>query len=500
MMKKKIMYGVISVVVILAIAVACMFTMRVTLDKSIEVRGYKISIPENWSSDSKGNFYNKKGKLAGKILLIDEAVDENNALDFLEEKTENPTCEEISKDTFKIVANNGDIMVYFYKNLLNPEPYGANVVIYRDVVGKIIGEKIAESFTSPQTGKNPPAKNVEIPENDENIVTITEEAVSNIEVLNKFIDLLSEKKSGNVDILEYKKDGEETVLKSWYSLESADGVGSMYSYYQKDDGTYTYDNNAVIFNELSKVISNEDEITSYIMKSEGKEDVQLVKIPLDRLRDNAKELIAMKTESADSEHVRKVMDKILTNDELKDLSVEVEEDSLSVGFGEGIKADKGQAYSQAAVVFGLAENIESVTVKYNDGTKYTFTKDNINKSTKTDVSTSADNEESFVKYTEEVKETQTQVARDGEVVYSGTVMISYSTMVTHPRTGERVEIGPYAEARGYGGYLGKPINCVIKRSGNGYIATATCGGSVIASYPLNSESELNWAKGMIGAY
>ena len=498
-MKKKVIYAVISAVVILAVAVVCASLMSVSLDKSIEVRGYKISIPEKWSSDSKGNIYDKKGNLAGNFTLVDIESENPPSLENVEvEISRDFLSDTVSKYEYSDAGE--DVIIYYIKDLPNPEPYAAELVFYNEHISKKTADEIYNTFKMPTLGKNPPPKNIAIPEINEEIVCITDTEVSNIGVLNTFAEKLSAKESFSANVLEYKKDGEETVLKSWYSLECTEGIGYMYSYYEKENGTYTYDNNAVIFDNLSKVISNEDETTSYILKADGKEDVQLIKVPLDRLRDNAKELVAMKTESADDEHVRKVMDKILSTDELKDLDLEVKEDLLSITFGEGVKADKGQAYSQAAVVFGLAENIDSVKVKYNDGTEYTFNKNQVNKDTKSDVTQVTKSEENFVKYTEEIKEQQEYAATDGAVVYSGTVMMSYSTMVTHPRTGERVEIGPYAEARGYGGYLGKPINCVIKRSGNGYIATATCGGSVIASYPLNSESELNWAKGMIGAY
>ena len=102
-------------------------------------------------------------------------------------------------------------------------------------------------------------------------------------------------------------------------------------------------------------------------------------------------------------------------------------------------------------------------------------------------------------YTEKIESVNTNSAQ-GQIVYSGTVVISYNTMVTHPKTGEKVAIGPYAESHGYGGYIGKAISCVIRRSGNDYIATASIGGSVIAAYPLENEDRLNWAISMIKAY
>lgn len=498
-MKRKIAYLIVATIVILAVAVVSVSFMSVSLDKSISVSGYKINIPEKWSSDSKGNIYDKAGNLAGSFTLVD-AESENPP--YLENVSSEISRDFLSDTVSVYEFSDGDknAVIYYIKKLPNPEPYAAELLFYGEYVSKRLAEKIYNTFQIPQMGENPPPKNISIPENGEKIIRITDVTVSNIGALSEFGEKLSAKQSCSVDILEYKQEGEETSLKSWYSLESDDGIGYMYSYHEKEDGTYTYDNNAVIFSEISKTISNEEDTTSYFLKRDGEEDTLLIKIPLDRLRDNAKELIAMKSEMMDNVQVRRVLEKILTNEEINGLNVDVDEQNVLITFGKGIKADKGKAYSYAAVLFGLAEKVDSVKIKYEDGSEFAFTKEEINKTTKSDVDKAATSEESFVQYTEEIKEKQEETSADGQVVYSGTVVISYNTMVTHPDTGERVAIGPYAEARGYGGYLGKAISCVIRRSGSGYIATASCGGSVIASYPLNSESDLNWAIGMIQAY
>lgn len=277
MNKKKwiLIISIFLVIVACAVAIVAFGTPKLT--KTVSVEGYEISIPENWASDSKGNFYNPKGKDAGKIIVIEESVNEKNVLDFYDGKVKDASSAERISDTlikYTFTGDKGETVLYFVPNLKK----SVCLVFYQETVSERLADKIAKTFKASEKEEKPAV------ENKPNVVT--------------------------------------------------------------DD------------------------------KGEGKED----------------------------------------------------EGTLETG------------------------------------------------------------------------KPEESTATNGEVVYSGTVVISSGMLVTHPDTGEQVAVGPYAEARGYGAYLDKPINCVIKRSGSGYIATASCGGSVIASYPLNSEAELNWAIGMIKAY
>jgi len=280
MNKKKWIIIILAVLVVIACAVAMFAFGTPKLTKSVSVEGCEIKIPENWASDSKGNFYDNHGKDAGKLFLIKKSVNEKNVLEFYDGEVKDAQSPEKISDTlikYTFTGEKGETILYFVpKNEAT-----ACVVFYRETVSEGLAEKIAKTLKAPEKEK-------------------------------------------------------EEQLKA-------------------DSPVAEPDTNA-----------------------EGKED---------------------------------------------------------------------------------EENTEPDTPKPDEST-----------------------------------------GKDGDVVYSGTVVIYSSTLVTHPETGEQVEIGPYAEARGYGAYLNKPINCVIKRSGSGYIATASCGGSVIASYPLNSEAELNWAIGLIKAY
>lgn len=278
MSKKKLYILIISVIlVVAACAVAIVAFGTPKLAKKVSVRGCEVTIPENWASDSKGNFYNQKGKDAGKIIFINEPVNEENILEFYDGEVKDASSAEKISDTlikYTFTGDEGETILYFIAKNESP----ACLVFYKETVSERLAEKIAKTFKTAEKAEKP--------------------------------------------------------------------------------------------------------------AEENKPDV--------------------------------------------------------------VPDDKGEE-------------------KEDEGTS-------------------------------ETSKPEESTATNGEVVYSGTVVISSGTLVTHPDTGEKVAVGPYAETRGYGAYLDKPISCVIKRSGSGYIATASCGGSVIASYPLNSEAELNWAIGMIKAY
>lgn len=496
-MNKKRLSIILSVCVVLLVVVAAMLFIKIPLTQMVSVRGYEINILKNWSTDSKGNLYNKQGSLVGSFVLIDN-----------EEEKLKPDCDgvvffENMTKYEDFIWDNTPAVLYYADNLKNPEPYGAQLIFFDEYVSERTADKIAKTFKVPIFGTNPPEKNISVPNLDNSVIKIEFEdksaAVTNTGLINEFIRKQEAKEDFGINILSYKETDGEREISSWKYLESDKGTGYMYTYYKKDDGIYTYDNNAVLFNQLSKVMSEEESTTSYYLKNEDTEDVKVIEFPLNRYRDNAKELIALKTNDAKSADIQNILDKILGKNELKSVTFTLDTNVLNIKFGDGISSSDTAAYSYSAVIFSIAENVHEITISYADGNSYTFTKDVIDKTVTDKIDSVADDEKTFVDYTEKIEAVNTNSA-DGQVVYSGTVVISYNTMVTHPKTGEKVAIGPYAEERGYGGYLGRPISCVIRRSGSVYIATASCGGSVLASYPLENESRLNWAISMINAY
>ena len=513
MSRKKLIALICVSIAVLVVIISVLFMLLggVKLDKTISVNGYEISVPKSWTVDSKGNLYNSKGEHTAKFILIDTEVNKSTATQFCgDEIMSDINSEEISDGIIRytFTTGNGKTHMYFMDELTNPEPYGALVVVYTDFVDAKTGKKIAKSFKQPDLGANPPEKNITLPpwgEENSNIVTVTEFADGNYSVKNSnlitdFIKKQEGKKDAGLNIVCYveRKDG-EMCFRSWQYIESDQGKGYLYSYYNKDDEIYSYYNETISFDEIVKNISEEKNTTSFDLKIKNKEDIVLVSFPLNRSRDYAEELVALKTDNATNKHIGEIFKLIMSEKEYSSVKYEIVEDVLNIKFGSKVSADRKAAYSYSAVVFSLAGNINTVNVSYADKSEYTFTKNAVDKETDTQIDSAADSEENFVDYTEEIEENQT-TSNDGQVVYSGVVVISYNTLVTHPDTGEKVEVGPYAESKGYSQYLGKPISCVIKRSGSGYIATASCNGSVIASYPLNSEAELQNAINLINAY
>lgn len=497
-MNKKRLSIVIIAAIVFALVVGILYLQfgYERLEKTISVKGYEITVPKNWSSDSKGILYNKDGKMAGEFTLVDE----DKAV----------VGKEIAQDVIKCETqkDSKNAVVYYIKNLPNPEPYAASLLFYKETVSERLSQKIYESFTIPAIGANPPEKKLlppELSEIKDNKVCRVEFSdgtvtVKNIKLINTFMDRQRDKQSTGIDILDYKEEDGEFSLNSWYHVESDNGAGYMYTYYRKEDGTYTYDNNPLTFDAITKEMSEEKGTTSYRLSSAGVSTTTVLEIPLNLYRDNAEELIALKTMSATEIEIQKILDKIKTKDELNSLTFKVSSNALLITYDENIKAERSKAYSDAAVLFSLASNLDSITFVYDDGKEYTFTRKQIEKTLNTSMNSVAENKENFIDYTEEIEKNQQTQVTDGAVVYSGTVTVSYNTMVTHPKTGERVEVGPYAERKGYGQYLGKPIYCEIRKMGSAYIASASCGGNVIGSYPLNSEAELQNAISLIKAY
>ena len=497
-MNKKRLFLVIAGAIVFALVVGILYMQLgyARLEKTVSVRGYEISVPKKWSSDSKGNLYDKNGRLAGEFTLVNE----DKAI----------VGKEIADDVIKCETqqNSKSATVYYIKNLPNPEPYAASLLFYKDTVSEGLAQKIYESFAIPPIGNNPPMKNIVSPklsEIEKDKICRVEFAdgtvtVKNIKLVNTFIDRQKELNSTGVDILSYKEEDGEFLLSSWYHIESDKGAGYMYTYYKKEDGVYTYDNNPLTFEAITKEMSEEKGTTAYRLTSGGVNTTTILEIPLNLYRDNAEELIALKTMSATEIEIQKILNKIKTKQELNSLTFKVSANALLITYDEEITPRRNVAYSDAAVLFGLASNLDSITFVYHDGIEYTFTRAQIEKSLNTNMDSAADNKENFVDYAEEIEQNQQNQVKDGTIVYSGVVTVSYNTMVTHPKTGERVAVGPYAEKKGYAHYLDKPIYCEIKHMGSSYVASASCGGNVIGVYPLNNEAELNNAISLIKAY
>ncbi len=493
MNKKKIICVVVglALIVLLVFILSSLFSTPV-LNKSVAVRGYEINIPKKWSSDSKGNIYDKRGYLVGSFSLIDD----EEMLKF------NSTGEKVAENITKYNILEDSIVktIYHIENLPNPEPYGAQIVFYDEYVKERLADKIVKSFRIPKIGTNPPMKNIKMPDEENSVIKIEfkDESVTvkNSRLFAEFSEKRAKNESYGISVVSYKdEDGKRTISSLKY-LECDVGVCYIYTYYDNGEGMYTYDNNPIEFYELYKRISEEKSTTSYFLKINDGEDIKLIDFPLNRYRDNAKELIELKTDNAKSADIQNILDKILSNDERKKMSFHLNGNALDISFDE-LYSDKATAYSHAAILFSLAGNVDEIKFSYIDE-EFIINRNEINNDVDGEVDSVADDEKTFVDYTEKIEDKKNN-STDGVVVYSGTITISYDTLVTHPKNGKKVKIGPYAEKYGYKDYIGKPISCVIKTSGSGYVMTANCGGKTMA-YPLENEARLKWAMNIINSY
>ena len=528
MKKGKIAVGVIAaVLVVAAAACAVWFAVGKPLVKTISAKGYEISVPKGWSSDANGTLTDKNGVAVGKFVLVNEEPDANNAVAYSgfeakgNVKTENKT-EVILKNTFE--TDSGRAVQYFIKNIPNPEPYAISITLLRTGVSSMTAERIAASLKIPEIGSKPPQKNIaavgyyDIGDDKTAKITLSDgsTAVKNVSLIDAFISRQKKGERTGLDILSYETTADGAVLKTWSHIESDAGRGYLYSYYDRGDGVYTYDNNPVIFDGLTKEIVKDKGITSYRLKTGETETSRLLEIPTNLYRDNAEALVAMKTAESTDQSVMQILEKILTPDQMKTVSATKSAEGLKLVFSEEANIDRTKLTKDAAVLFSLLSDVNTITVEKTGGDTFVLKRNDVMKQAGAAAETATNTPEDFAKFAEELdtippakpqggtdgksSDSPADSAADGDVVYSSTVVISSSTKVKHPRTGEMVAIGPYAEQMGVSQYLNKPISCVIKKAGSIYLATATCGGSVIYSQPLESEAAVQDAIRQIQSY
>ncbi|MBQ7792643.1 MAG: hypothetical protein IJ367_04045, partial [Clostridia bacterium] len=395
-----------------------------------------------------------------------------------------------------------------------------SVTLYTKNVRMKTCDSIAESFKLPELGEKPPAKNIAVPVYEEiggdktAKYTVADGTVhaKNISQLEMYIRRQIEGQATGLDVLSYVEDEAGTVrLESWSHIENSGNRGFMYTYYDRGDGMFTYDNNPQIFETLTKEVIKEEGKTVYSLKTGSAETARLLEIPLDLYRDNAEGLLGLKTAESTDAHVKSILEQVMPEEKVAGVTVEKKEGNVNLKFGEGAELNPTELSKEAAVLFSLASDVETVTAVAADGTKYELKRDTVMKDVATPVEEITRSPEDFAKFAENMDSIQPAVPKkeekpagdgvpSGTVVYSDSIYISSSMLVTHPTTGEKVPIGPYAQKKGYGHLLDKSIQCTIRKSGSGYIATATCGGSVIASYPLESEAAVRSAIRTIQSY
>lgn len=518
-MKKPTMIIILIIAVAVAIAATVAFSLffgSEPLKKVVSLKGYDISVPEDWVAAADGTLTDKDGNTVGAYTLINEKPDLGNITSYAGAAPDGEVVkQDFSSHTVmcSFVSEHGNTVQYVIKDLPNPEPYAASITLYLSHVSQKTADRIAKSFTLPVLGDNPPKKNMPLPPFNEigtdMAAACTEKdgsvQVKNIHLIDTFIRLQNEGKATGLHVLSYEKtETDAAALTSWCYIENSGERGYMYTYYPCDNGVYTYDNNPLIFESVTKEMIEDKGITAFRLKIGEAETTRLLEIPINVYRDNAEELLALQKSQADNEAIMKILEKILPGDKRSGLTVSKTGDHITLTFATTDAVTKSSFIKDAAVMFTLLPDVASITVENTNGTSYELKRSDVLAKVETDNATaSAENFEKFAeeleKLTPESSGSEDDVA-PGTVLYTGTVVVSYDTIVTHPKTGNPVKVGPAAEKRGFGGYLGKPITVTVKKRDTDYIAAATCGGKTIASQTYTSLAGAQGAINLIRAY
>ncbi len=515
---KKAIIGIASAVLaaVLVTLALLYFIGGKPLGKTVSFKGYEISVPATWVAGSDGTLKDEDGTVVGKYTLINTKPDMENTVSYAgipangEVKTEK-ISDSMLKNTFS--SDQGKAVQYFIKDIPNPEPYAVSIALYQSHVSRRTSNAIAKSFTLPVLGNKPPMKNIAVPLYDEIEADKTAKmkladgtvSVKNISLLEAFINMQEKDQATGLDILSYLTEEDGTVrLESWMHLEHFEGRGYLYTYYDKGDGVFTYDNNPQLFDTITKDVKEQEEITVYYLKTGETETSLLLEIPMNPYRDNADELLKMKTDESTAESVTEIINEIMPEETASAVKVEKSGATVTLTYSKNTAIDPAELSKEAAVIFSLASDVNTVIAKGVDGSQYVLTRETIMgkvEMPEEEITRSPEDYAKFAENVEQILPAKPEVGgkgADGAVVYSKSVYISSGMLVTHPRTGEKVAIGPYAIKMGYGHLLDKNIQCTIRRSGSGYMATATCGGAVIASRYLKDEAALRSTIASIG--
>ncbi len=521
-MKKgtRIIIILIAAIIVLAAVGTLGFILVRPLSQTITNKGYAISVPKGWTSDAEGAIYNQNGKMVGKFLLIHEPpkADEPSMYSGFSVKTVDQTEEltsVVSKNT--LTTNKGKAAQYFIQNIPNPAPYAVSLTFLRSGVNSMTAERIAASFTVPALGARPPKKNITAPAyndvgEDKTAVFFLPDGsvtVKNIHLIDAFISRQSKKESTGLDLLCYRQATEGEKLASWVHIESDKGKGYLYTYYSLEDSSYTYDNNPILFDRITKEIMQDKGVTAYQLRVGSVEAARILEIPTNIYRDNAEQLLAFQTTNSDEEVIRSILTTIFTPEQMESVSIQKTDAEIRLVISGEQELDRAKLSKDVAVLFRLLSDVETIVIEQPDKYIFYFRRNEVLQwvtQSKTDANTT----ESFVEFTEAIEPIPPPKAErekddsvtlgSGNVVYSTTVVFTPSTKVRHPNTGKKVAIGPYAEKYGFSQYLNKPIQCVIKRSGLAYVATAMVDGSVIYTQPLETEAAVLDAIKQLQAY
>lgn len=513
----------------------------------LNLAGYSVLVPANWEIRLDGEtavFYCSEsgGAPIGKARLINQEV---SPADFgkwfyletaaVSETTSDKYAAPLTEQAYQ--EGGTDYTEYVFSSLPNPQPYHFAMYFDREYVSSRTTRRILKSFFVPDPGANPPPKNIPAPAEEEaaqSSVYLIRQAeqtlVHNTAQLDSFIEGMNSGAPSAVNLLSYRREGESLALDSWFYLDFDGERTLLYTYYQTEDGSYSYNNNPERLSAIEKTQDGEQELTAYLAvpADSTAQKTTLLKFPKNPYQEQQNALLQHKGALVgDNSSVGAILDSLPTPGLVRTqfaLQTDHEPYSIRVSY-EVTDADKAypngalnrqQLEKNAAVVFSLVENADKISMEIKNGEKtetLDFSRKNAEEYFKGDVRDYPQEPQKFRQYLEDVQNMPPSTPKPpvsgnassssgvlGEVVYSTSVTIPHGMMVTHPRTGEQVVIDPYAERYGYSQYLGKPISCVIYRTGSGYHLVASCGGAALAEYDMASDRDKDYVIGMIQSY
>lgn len=514
----------------------------------LNMAGYAVLAPAQWEIRLDGEtavFYSPEsgGAPIGKARLINQEV---SPADFgkwfyletaaVSETTSNQFAALLTEQTYQ--EGDAEYTVYVFSSLPNPQPYHFAMYFDREYVSGWTARRILKSFTVPDPGANPPPKNIpalseeEAAQSSVYLVRQTEQTlVHNTVRLDAFIEGMNSGSQNSVNILSYRKEGELLALDSWFYLDCDGERTLLYTYYQTEDGNYSYNNNPEPLSAIEKAQNSEQDLTTYLAvpADSAAQEITLFEFPKNPYQEQQNDLLQHKGALiGDNSSVGAILDSLPTPGLARTqfaLQTDHEPYAILVSY-EVTDSDKAypngslnrqQLEKNAAVIFSLVENADEISMEIKNEEK-TETLDFSRRKTEEyfegDVRDYPQEPQKFSQYLEDVQNMPPSTPKPpasenthsssggvlGEVVYSTSVTIPHGMMVTHPRTGEQVVIDPYAERYGYSQYLGKPISCVIYRTGSGYHLVASCGGAVLAEYDMAGDRDKDYVIGMIQSY
>ena len=509
--------------------------------QKLNLAGYTVLVPDSWVIKFEAEtavFYGEGagGEPIGKARLINSETKDDKLgkwFGFTTEPT-NQKTDRIKKSLSVLAFNENEqnLTLYSFSDLPNPQPYHFAMYFNDKYVNEKTKNRILKSFFIPDSGENPPEKNIsaktpeELDSSDNVIYTIkTDEhsIVHNASRLDEFKDNVKNKKQDQIFIYSYRQEGESLILSDMLCLDFYKKRTLLYKYYQTEDGVYSYSNNPKRIYEIKKT-ETDDKTTRYeiSLDKKGEKTNVIFEYPVNPYESKQELLMSYKgTYAGDNSSIGAILDLLPADGLLRTaFSLKTDKEPYEIVIDYEV-TDRTLAYKDdainsapfeknAAVIFSLVDNVDKITANIKDADKTTaisHTREGAEERFSGDVRAFSQEPKKFKNYLENVqnippKKTETTASGYvlGEAVYSKTVTIPSGMLITHPRTGKKVVVDPYAKRFGYEKYLGKPITCTIYRSGTGYRAIASSGGAVLLEYSMADDNDKNYVISMINAY